>query len=396
MSAVSSELANGQKATSAATTLRVTFLLGGLDVGGAEMQAIAMAGEMQRLGHSVELIALADGPLRALAYKHHLVLHVLPRVAGLALAAVPQLTRLVSSSRTQVLYAFLEVQWLLALATASRLPAVARPRVVLGLRSSNYDARPTGLKARAVRTLTRFCTHTADLLIANSRAGLDSYRTIVSSAPAGLVVPNGVEVERFAPSSTARVRWRRDWSIPLDATIVGHVGRLDPVKDHELLLRAFALACADDESCHLVCVGHGEPSRALALGQLAESLGIANRVHLVGGYLETSTLYPAFDVLALTSRREGFPNVVAEAMSCGVPAVVTDTGASADIVAGFGEVVPVGAIGAFADGLSRLLSRRSVTLSQDSRSHIATHFSLNTAASRTATALRSLFLVNTE
>ncbi len=384
----------GERAPSAAAPLRVVILLGGLGVGGAETQAIALAAELQREGHRIELITLADGPLRAEVEAHRLVLHVLPRIGDLALTAVPGLMRQLVASNPQVVYAFLEVQWLLALAAASRMPTGRRPRVVLGLRTSDYDVRPAQLKARLVRTLARHATPRADLLIANSHAGLDSYRAVVPDAPAGVVVPNGVDVARFAPSPSSGAQWRERWSIPLDATVVGHVGRLDPVKDHELLLGAFARACSNDAACHLVCVGHGEPARIAALEQEAETLGIANRVHLVGGQSDTSTLYPAFDVLALSSRREGFPNVVAEAMSCGVPAIVTDCGAAASIVAGFGEVAPVGSVDAFASGLSRLLARRSATLAQDSRTHIVSNFSLGAAASRTAAALQSLFQVN--
>jgi len=395
MTATMTERTPGPTGPLATTPLRAMMLLGGLGIGGAETQAIALAAELQRHGHSVTLIALADGPLRAVAESHGLVVHVLPRVVGLAVTAVPGLTRLLSTSKAQVIYAFLEVQWLLALAAASQLPSAVRPRVVLGLRTSDYDVRPVELKARVVRTLARYATPRAHLLIANSRAGLDSYLDLVPNAPAGVVVPNGIDVMRFAPSTSARAHWRAVWSIPFDATVVGHVGRLDPVKDHELLLRAFARACAPEASCHLVCVGHGEPERIAALEELARSLGIASRVHLVGGQADTSTVYPAFDVLALTSRREGFPNVVAEAMSCGVPAVVTDCGASADIVADFGEVAPVGSVDAVAVGLSRLLARRSATLSQESRRHVASHFSLGTAASRTAAALQSLLQVNT-
>lgn len=395
MSATMSDRANGPTVSTPAAPLRVVMLLGGLDVGGAETQAIALAAELQRHGHRVELIALADGPLRAAIESHRLVLHVLTRVAGLALTAVPSLARRLSVSKPQVVYAFLEVQWLLALTAASRMPIDERPHVVLGLRTSDYDARPAQLKARIVRTLARHFSQRADLLIANSRAGLESYCAAVPDAPDGVVVSNGVDVDRFAPSASSRAISRRRWSISLDATVVGHVGRLDPVKDHELLLRAFALACANDASCHLVCVGHGEPARVLALERLAGALDIAGRVHFVGGQTETSTIYPAFDVLALSSRREGFPNVVAEAMSCGVPAIVTNSGASADIVAGFGEVAPVGSADAFAVGLSRLLARRGVALAQDSRTHIVANFSLGAAASRTAAALQSMLQVNT-
>lgn len=395
MSMTMSDRTATQSIPAAPNPLRVVILLGGLGIGGAETQAIALAAGLQRDGHTVELVTLADGPLRPMAESLGLTLHVLPRVADLAFTAMPALTRQLSASTPQVVYAFLEVQWLLALAAVSRMHTSRRPRVVIGLRTSDYDVRPAQLKARVVRTLARHCTPRADLLIANSRAGLDSYRAIVPDAPRGVVVPNGIDVTRFVPSPPSRAHWRRTWSIPTDATVVGHVGRLDPVKDHELLLRAFALACGSDMACHLVCIGHGDPERVNTLAHLASELGIASRVHLVGGQADTSTIYPAFDILALTSRREGFPNVVAEAMACGIPAIVTDCGASADIVAGLGEVAPIGSVSAFAIGLSRLLARRSPGLAQESRAHIVSNFSLGAAASRTAAALQFLFQVNT-
>ena len=108
-----------QSAPHAASPLRVAILLGGLGVGGAETQAIALAAELQRDGHTIALITLADGPLRATVESHRLALHVLPRIGGLALTAVPGLTRELSASKPQVVYAFLEVQWLLALAAAT-------------------------------------------------------------------------------------------------------------------------------------------------------------------------------------------------------------------------------------------------------------------------------------
>ncbi|WP_411280387.1 glycosyltransferase [Gemmatimonas sp.] len=379
----------------ASCPLRVTMLLGGLGVGGAETQAIALAAALQHDGHTVTLATLADGPLRSVVESHGLAMHVLPRVAGLAASAVPALARYLATSRPQVVYAFLEVQWLLALTAVSSMRAAYRPRVVLGLRTSGYDARPASIKERVVRTLVKYATPRADLLIANSGSGLDSYRALAPNAPAGVVVHNGIDVARFEPSASLRASWRRKWSLPADAVIVGHVGRLHPVKDHELLLRACSRASADTRAFHLVCVGHPEPTKVATLERLADMLGIASRVHFVGGLAEAHTVYPAFDVLALSSRSEGFPNVVAEAMACGVPAVVTASGASADIVGAFGEVAPVGDVDAFADALVRILARASSTLTHDVRAHIVSNFSLDAAAARTAAALQTLFRVNT-
>jgi len=380
----------GHLAPSPEQPLRVLILLGGLGVGGAETQAINLAAELQAMGHTVELVTLADGVLRAFAEAHRLRLQVLRRFNGLSVTALPDFMQRLRRSRPQVVYAFMEIQWLLALTAVALLPRSLRPRVVLGLRTTDYDIRPSAPKERIVRALVQRSAARADLLIANSRRGLDSFRRSIPNSPTGVVVPNGIDVSRFAPSTSSRAYWRRMWSIPAEATVVGHVGRFDPVKGHELLLQAFALECGADPSCHLVCIGNCEPNRLAELEQLVRSLGIEGRVHFFPAQLDTSSLYPAFDVLALTSFREGFPNVVAEAMSCGVPAVVTDCGASGEIASSLGEVVAVGSIDAFADGLSRLLNRRSATLAHACRSHVHSSFDIHVAAARTAAALQSL------
>jgi glycosyltransferase involved in cell wall biosynthesis len=370
--------------------LRVSILLGGLGVGGAETQAINLAAELQAMGHTVELVTLADGVLRSFVEAHRLRLHILRRLTGSSVSALPEFVHRLRKSQPQVIYAFMEVQWLMALAAVAMLPLGLRPRVVLGLRTTDYDIGPSTLKERIVRAIIRRSSARADLLIANSHSGLETFQRSFPNAPAGTIIPNGIDVARFAPSASSRAYWRRMWMISPEATIIGHVGRFDPVKGHELLLHAFEQASAKDLNCHLICVGNGEPSRLDALMELARSLGIEGRVHFLPAQLDTSSIYPAFDVLALTSYREGFPNVVAEAMSCGVPAVVTDCGASGEIATNLGEVVAVGSIEAFADGLSRLLGRRSATLANACRSHIHSQFDIRVAAAQTVAALQSV------
>ena len=178
--------------------------------------------------------------------------------------------------------------------------------------------------------------------------------------------------------------------VPPDGVVVGHVGRLDPVKDHETLIDAVAQTLRQDSRIRLVCAGDGTPERLAALRAHATSRGIDDRVRFIGRRSDLPAVYSAFDVLALPSVREGFPSVVAEAMLCGVPAVVTNTGASADIVGALGEVVPCGDVNAFAAGLERLIVRRSAALSARCRLHILADFTIDRCASLTSAALLTL------
>jgi glycosyltransferase involved in cell wall biosynthesis len=237
--------------------------------------------------------------------------------------------------------------------------------------------------------LSRASRH-ADLLIANSTSGLSSFRAIAGDSTPGCVIPNGVDTDCIAPDPKGGQALRHELGIPSAALVVGHVGRLDPVKNHELLLQAFALVAASDGNANLMCVGAGKPERFAELRALAEQLGIDDRVHFTGARRDLSAVYSAFDVLALTSRREGFPNVVAEAMACGVPAAVTDTGASREIVGTLGEVSTTHIAADFAAAVARVAARRSPELSAACRTRVLEHFTLAHATRRTLAMLQSL------
>jgi glycosyltransferase involved in cell wall biosynthesis len=163
------------------------------------------------------------------------------------------------------------------------------------------------------------------------------------------------------------------------------------VKNHELLIDAFARLASNDPHVWLVCVGQGTTERRAVLAQRVEQSGIASRVVFAGPRDDLANVYAAFDVLALSSICEGFPNVVAEAMACGVPAVVSDTGAAGEIVGEIGLVVSEPGVTAFADGLQALLQRTSSTLSDACRKRIAELYTIDRSADRTLGAFESLF-----
>jgi glycosyltransferase involved in cell wall biosynthesis len=108
---------------------------------------------------------------------------------------------------------------------------------------------------------------------------------------------------------------------------------------------------------HFACVGTDFADRGKRLAELASRLQISSRVRFLGPRDDIARVMPAFDLLTLTSSYgEGFPNVVGEAMACGVPCVVTDVGDSAALVGDAGDVVPPRQPAALADAWRRLLT----------------------------------------
>jgi glycosyltransferase involved in cell wall biosynthesis len=115
-----------------------------------------------------------------------------------------------------------------------------------------------------------------------------------------------------------------------DATVVGFVGRLVPVKDPATLVRAVALAARTIPDLHLIVAGDGELRAPLMAA--AREAGIGDRMHLLGWYGDLGTLYSAMDVFAITSLNEGTPVSLIEAMAAGVPAIATNVGGVPDVI----------------------------------------------------------------
>lgn len=151
--------------------------------------------------------------------------------------------------------------------------------------------------------------------------------------PAGkiTVVPNFVEPEALEPlDSNAVAKWRVSLGIPPEALVVGSVGRLAEVKDHQTLLRAFATPEFRRMGWHGALIGDGELRAPLQ--QLASDLGIADRVHFVGSLPNRPNPHQLLDISVLCSLSEGFPNSIIEAMAAAKPVVATEVGGVPDAV----------------------------------------------------------------
>lgn len=139
------------------------------------------------------------------------------------------------------------------------------------------------------------------------------------------VLRNGVDLVRFAPGD--RDTQRR--GLNLTTRTLLSVGHLIERKGHDIVIKALALM----ENTHLLIVGAG-PEEA-ALRRIAADLGVASRVRLVGA-VEQQALkdyYGAADALVLASSREGWANVLLEAMACGTPVVASDVWGTPEVVA---------------------------------------------------------------
>jgi glycosyltransferase involved in cell wall biosynthesis len=320
--------------------MKVLFFIRSLDVGGSQRQLVMLADGLVRRGHDVAIAVFYTGGEIDVA-RQQTAMRVLPldkTDRWDAIGPLSRLRRLLLVEEPDVVYAFLPAQTALA---ALLLPRRLPTRLVFGVRASNMQAdRYDALSALTYR-LEVWLSRRADLVIANARAARAD--AIARGMPAEriAVVPNGIDSETMRPDPAAGHAQRRAWGIADAAFVVGCVARLDPMKDHATFLRAAVIFARNHADARFVCAGNGPSRYRDELEALARSLGLEGRLLWTGEIDNVRAAYNAFDIATLPSAfGEGFPNVIGEAMACGIPVVGTDIGDVRLIVGEFGEVVP--------------------------------------------------------
>ena len=142
-------------------------------------------------------------------------------------------------------------------------------------------------------------------------------------------IPNGIDTERFYPRQTGNdlAAARTNAGLPTGGPLIGSVGRLVPLKRFNELIEAFSRS---EISAHLVIIGDG-PERP-ELERLIQQRGVTEKVHLLGQRSDISSLLPLLDLFALWSETEGLSCSIAEAMSCGLPSLVSDVGGNRELI----------------------------------------------------------------
>jgi sugar transferase (PEP-CTERM/EpsH1 system associated) len=246
--------------------------------------------------------------------------HALGWPGGTDLALPIRLARLFRRTRARIVHTRNAEAFFYGV-VAAKLAGV--PAIVHSEHGRSFDDRP--LRLAAQRWMTRF---TSAVFTVSEQLKSDLVRFTAIPSAAIDVLHNGVDVDRFgARDPQARQARRAAWGVGGDDLVIGAVGRLAPVKNHALLLRAVA---ATRSPAHVVLVGDG-PERG-SLQALADSLGIAALVRCPGHSDDVGSDLAAFDVFALPSRNEGMSNTLLEAMAASLPVVVSDVGGNLEIV----------------------------------------------------------------
>ncbi|MDD2707040.1 MAG: glycosyltransferase [Verrucomicrobiae bacterium] len=335
--------------------MRIALFIRTLGIGGTERQVQLLASGLKEAGHEVEVVCFYEEPgFGGLFQAMGLKVYYLDQIGGGGWRGRwREAARLFKEGGFDIVISYLDSANLLA----AGLKLTGDPfRLVWNLRGmkSWVEALKSGSGLWRGELLESLFSWIPDRIICNSYAVCDAAMKCLHPFPSMRVVWNGVETPERRDSRGSREGVRREWGVREDECLAGLVARMVPVKDHITFLRAAQRLVQGGGLWRFLCVRGGGSVYEKYICQQAERLGVGHRIVWIDLTPDIRPVYEALDLLCLTSRREGSPNVVGEAMSHGVPCVTTDVGDCARLVGDCGVVVPVGDDAALADGLRKM------------------------------------------
>ncbi|KOR31176.1 hypothetical protein TI04_02280 [Achromatium sp. WMS2] len=335
---------------------RILFVITGLSVGGAEMMLLKLLERIDRSRFDVAVISLTTMGEIGL------------RIADLNIK-VTALSMRPSSPNPLLFFRLLSFMrrfkpdivhtWMyhadLLGGMAARLAGVKK--ILWSIHHSDLSVNNNKKLTLAV---VKFCARLSSIIpeqvLACSHRAREIHVKIGYSSNKMVVVPNGFDLQRFVPNYAARLSVRQELGLPPTVKLVGLIGRFHIQKNHLGFIEAAALIYKENPNVNFLLAGDNIDRENVDLSSAIANTGLSQQMHLLGRRSDIPRLMAALDVLASSSLGEAFPNVLGEAMACGVPCVVTDVGDSAAVVGNTGRVVAMGDMTAFAKQILEILS----------------------------------------
>jgi glycosyltransferase involved in cell wall biosynthesis len=362
-------------------TIRVCHLISDLDAGGAERTLVNLLTGLAADRFSSDVVSLTATGVMALPLEK----------AGIPVMSLnmprgrPTLTGFMALVRhlRRTKPALLQT-WLYHADLAGTIATcfVRVPGLVWNVRCSDATQTPGDASRWLTRALALMSLRPRAVIV-NSDAGKLFHEALGYRPRQWVRIANGVSIERFRPRPSERGALRARFGLDAGARLVGFVSRFHPMKDCRNFLGAAALVSRQlAEACFVLCGSRlaGDNSE---LKQLIDEFGLSGRAIVLGTRTDMEDIYPLFDVLALSSAYgEGFPNVLIEAMACGVPCVATDVGDSRAVLGEVGLIVPPRDPQALAHGLVAILNGGPWAMAERVRAHVVEHYAVERMCSR--------------
>lgn len=360
---------------------KVLHIITGLTDGGAEAVLYRLCKYDASVKHIV-ITLMGEGKYGSLLMDMGVEIHCLDMPAGrIKFSGLFKLYKLIREFKPDIVQTWMYHADLIG-GVVARLAGVKN--VVWGIHNTTLvkgeSKRSTILIAKLNGFLSKFIPKKIIYCAEKSREVQES---IGFKSSKGVVVPNGYNVQDFAPSDVGRMAFRCEAGIVDNIFLIGHVGRYDPQKDQQNLLEALKLVKDKDINFKAVLVGTNLDANNTKLADLLSRLNLLDEVCLLGGRNDIPVVMNGLDIFVLSSAfGEAFPNVLNEAMACSTPCITTDVGDAGVIVGDTGWVVPPQYPQALADAIVQAFEEKKtnspdwLSRKEASRERIVENFSI--------------------
>jgi glycosyltransferase involved in cell wall biosynthesis len=316
---------------------RVLHVISGLETGGAERVMARVVYGLGSLGVLSSVVSVRGGGAIADELRGRRVAVTELGIRGPLNAAsgIRRLRAAVGDFQPDIIQGWMYHGNLFAwLAARGRIP------FVFGIRHSLPRLSDEKWMTQCVIRLGARLSRKAAAVVYNAKCSQQHHEAIGYGRDRGVWIPNGFDTTVYRPLVERRDSLRQAVGLTSKDFAFGLVARYHPVKGHRLFLQAARIVARALPDARFVLAGRGVGDVGSGLLAEAERLGISARVIFLEERKDVVALMNALDVACLASRGEGFPNVVGEAMACGIPVVATDVGDVVALVGDAGKVVP--------------------------------------------------------
>jgi glycosyltransferase involved in cell wall biosynthesis len=360
---------------------KIVFVTAGLRGGGAEAMLARLATARPGVADEITIVSLlaAEAHMARLRAAGVEVIELRFDKPGGIATGLFKLARLIAERRPDIVQGWMYYGDLAAFVALALSGRRRQTHLIWSIRCSAMDWRSYGLGLSLVVKACALVSRYPDVVTANSTTGLKSHLALGYRPRRAQVIANGIDIDEFQPNAAARRAVRTELGIGNDAIVLAHVARVNAMKDHGSFLAAMAALP------HLY---------ALLVGAGTEDLPAGPNLFRLGCRCDVPRLFAAADFVISSSRfGEGFSNVLAEGMACGLPAVATDVGDAKFIVGDTGFVVPPQGPDALIAAIRTLAAESETARAQRgsrARARIVENFAMGHAVQRYVDLYRSL------